>query len=316
MTEIQGNSSYQLTGSQTQYGTDGATVTATNVLPRGRISFKKSWKTQTDGQEPKPLTSRSDFDRLLNLGALPKVTFTVQYLDNSNIWQDLKLKGNTVSTTFDPRTNPDHYRNNLFTGQNYYTVPLYREGTNSPGDNNKNYQQYRIKETILHADGTEEKPKYSAPIIAGEGNRPTTDTTASITNTVQVDQVEILKKWEDNHDRDGRRPEQLSIYLKAQNSNGNWQKMEERAMLPNDTTITTLTGEERNTGDTYTTGVMLLPKAHASLAITEAEVGGYSPAEQNPVSGSRTLSDGTSVATYTFTNTEVIPYFCGKNVER
>ena len=93
VTEIQENSSYQLTGSQTQYGTDGATVTATNVLPRGRISFKKSWQTKIDGQEPKPLTSRSDFDRLLNLGALPKVTFTVQYLDNSNIWQDLKLKG-------------------------------------------------------------------------------------------------------------------------------------------------------------------------------------------------------------------------------
>ncbi|MCI6880119.1 MAG: Cna B-type domain-containing protein [Clostridiaceae bacterium] len=306
VTEIQENSSYQLTGSQTQYGTDGATVTATNVLPRGRISFKKSWQTQTDGQEPKPLTSPSDFDRLLNLGALPKVTFTIQYLDNSNNWQDLKLKGNTVSTTFDPRTNPDHYRNNLFTGQNYYTVPLYREGTNSPGNNNENYQQYRIKETIQHADGTTED-HYSENIIAG--NTQTDDTTASITNTVQVVQVEILKKWEDNHDRDGRRPEQLSTYLKAQNSDGKWKKMEEMAVLPDDATITTLTEDERNTGDTYTTGVMLLPKAHASLAITEAEVGGYSPAEQNPVSGSRTLSDGTSVATYTFTNTCVPKLF-------
>ena len=306
LTEIQENSSYQLTGSQTQYGTDGAIVTATNVLPRGRISFKKSWKTQIDEQDPKPLTSRSDFDRLLNLGALPKVTFTVQYLDNSHIWQDLKLKGNTVSTTFDPRTNPDHYRNNLFTGQNYYTVPLYREGTNSPGNNNENYQQYRIKETIQHADGTTED-LYSENIIAG--NTQTDDTTASITNTVQVVQVEILKKWEDNHDRDGRRPEQLSTYLKAQNSDGKWQKMEEMAVLPDDATITTLTEEERHAGDTYTTGVMLLPKAHASLAITEAEVGGYSPAEQIPVSGSRTLSDGTSVATYTFTNTCVPKLF-------
>lgn len=308
VTENQENSSYQLTGSQTKYGTDGATVTATNVLPRGRISFKKSWQTQTDGQEPKPLTSPSDFDRLLNLGALPKVTFTVQYQvdPDHDAWNDLILNKKSVSTTFDPRTNPDHYRNNLFTGQNYYTVPLYREGTNSPGNNNENYQQYRIKETIQHADGTKED-HYSENIIAG--NTQTDATTASITNTVQVAQVEILKKWEDNHDRDGRRPEQLSIYLKAQNSNGNWQKMEEMAVLPNDATITTLTEEERNTGDTYTTGVMLLPKNHESLAITEAEVRGYSPAEQIPVSGSRTLSDGTSVATYTFTNTCVPKLF-------
>ena len=306
LTEVQENSSYQLTGSQTQYGLDGSTVTATNVLPRGRIYFKKSWMTKTDGQDPKPLTSRSDFDRLLNLGALPKVTFTIQYQDNDGKWQYLKKHGTNVSTTFDPRTNPDHYRNNLFTGQNYYTVPLYREGTNSPGNNNENYQQYRIKETIQHADGTTED-HYSENIIAG--NTQTDDTTASITNTVQVVQVEILKKWEDNHDRDGRRPEQLSTYLKAQNSDGKWKKMEEMAVLPDDATITTLTEDERNTGDTYTTGVMLLPKAHASLAITEAEVGGYSPAEQNPVSGSRTLSDGTSVATYTFTNTCVPKLF-------
>lgn len=305
VTEIQENSSYKLTGSQTQYGTDGATVTATNVLPLGRIYFKKSWETQIDGTESKKLlTSRSDFDRLLNLGALPKVTFTVQYQvdPDHDEWDDLMRNKKVVSTTFDPGK-PDDYRKNLFTGQNYYTVPLYREETNSPGDNNKNYQKYRIKETILHVDGTEEEPKYSAPIIAGEENRPTTDTTASITNTVQVDQVEILKKWEDNHDRDGRRPEQLSIYLQAQNSNGNWQKMEERAVLPNGATTTTLTDEERNTGDIYTTGVMLLPKDHASLAITEAEVEGYSPAEQNPVSGRKKLSNGTSVATYTFTNT-------------
>lgn len=309
VTEFQENSSYKLTGSQTQYGKDGATVTATNYLPRGRIYFKKSWETQIDGSESKkPLTSRSDFDRLLNLGALPKVTFTVQYQDdtNPNLWHDLILNKKSVSTTFDPKTDSYDHMAKLFNRQNFYTVPLYREGTNSPGDNKKNYQQYRIKETILHADGRRED-LYSGNIIAG--NTQTDDTTASITNTVQVVQVEILKKWEDNHDRDGRRPEQLSIYLKAQNSNGNWQKMEERAVLPNAATTTTLTKEEMNPGDTYTTGVMLLPKDHASLAITEAEVEGYSPVEKNPVPGSRRLPDGTSVATYTFTNTCVPKLF-------
>ena len=302
VTEIQKNSSYQLTGSQTKYGTDGATVTATNYLPRGKIYFKKSWMTQTDGQPEKPLTSRSDFERLLNLGALPKVTFTVEYQDANDVskWHELILNNKPVSTTFDPGTNPDHYRNNLFTGQNYYTVPLYREGTNSPGNNNENYQQYRIKETIQHVDGRRED-LYSGNIIAG--NTQTDDTTASITNTVQVVQVEIIKHWEDNDDRDGMRPDMLSTYIQTKTSVGKWKKMEEIAKPASNIAATTVSDKEKQTGNTYTTGIMLLPQNHQELKITEADIVGYTASENDPVAGSGKLSNGTSVATYTFTNT-------------
>lgn len=307
LTEITGNPNYELTGSKHSYDKDeNVTVTATNTLPTGKIYFKKQWETKVDEQDAVPLTSARDFDRLLNLGALPKVTFQVQYLDEvtdpgNPEWKNLSRSTGLVQVTYDPKTDPDKYKKELFdNGQLSFTVPLYKQGYKDAGTDGENYQKYQIVETAVFPDGTE-NTLVSADITAGDKAEAGT-TLASITNTIPVVQVEIIKHWEDNDNRDGMRPTTLSTYIQTKTPSNKWKKMEETAKASRLVSDTTVTEEEKQAGNTYTTGIMLLPKDHQSLKITEVETAGYTAKSGDPVPGSADWN-GTKVTTYTFTNT-------------
>lgn len=305
LTEIGEDANYNLTKTEYSYENESAVVTATNSLPLGKVYFKKQWQTQIAGQAAKALINEKDFERLLNLGALPKVTFTVQYLDSDNHWQNLKrTTRGTVQATYDPKTDPDKYKKDLFTSSYiYFTVPLYENGTKAAGDNGENYQKYRIMETVEYADTSGSEAFYSEPVTAGASVAAVT--TASITNTIPVVQVEIIKKWQDGDNREDIRPSRLSTYLQTKSASNKWKKMEEIAEDPSLASATTVTEAEAKEGNTYTTGVLLLPQNHQELKITEETIDGYTPQADDPVQGTGTLADGTSVATYTFTNTYV-----------
>ncbi len=309
LTEIGEDANYNLTKTEYSYENESAVVTATNSLPLGKVYFRKQWQTQIAGQNAKDLTNEKDFERLLNLGALPKVTFTVQYLDTitdpaNPSWKDLSRNRGIVRSVYDPKTDPDKYKKDLFTSSYiYFTVPLYVNGTKAAGDNGENYQKYRIMETVEYADTSGTKSFYSEPVTAGASVAAVT--TASITNTIPVVQVEIIKKWQDGDNREGIRPSRLSTYLQTKSTSNKWKKMEEIAEDPSLASATTVTDAESQEGNTYTTGVLLLPQNHQELKITEETIDGYTPQADDPVQGTGTLADGTSVATYTFTNTYV-----------
>ena len=296
-------------------------VTLTNKLSTGIIYFQKNWKTQLGSANPVDMTEE-EFDRLLALGALPTITITVQYYSDSR-WTNLLKDGNPVQTTFSPDPNDKAkytaYKN-LFTNKNKisYTVPLYKEGTNVAGQDGVNYQEYRIKETVQYGNSAS-VDYYSTATDAtagihatGDGNSTIADHTAVLTNTIPVQQVEIIKEWQDNQNQDGQRPDNLTITLKK-NASADATTTVTASPVIATTTDTTLTDEQKSSGNYYSTGVILIPAEFSeeaptgfevnSMSVTEADVTekGYTATSDSPVKDSGSYGD-VNVTTFTFTN--------------
>ena len=175
-----------------------------------------------------------------------------------------------------------------------------------------NYQEYRIKETVQYGSSNPVY-YYSTATDAEIGIHATgANNTATLTNIIPVQQVEIIKEWKDNRNQDGQRPGDLTITLKK-NTSATATTTVTAFPVTAATTNTTLTDTQKSSGNYYSTGVILVPAQTtesvptgftiSSMSVTEEDLlnKGYTAKSKSPVEGSESYEE-VNVTTFTFTN--------------
>jgi len=190
-----------------------STITVTNTTTTTSLRVTKAW---SYGSGTSDAFGTNSAKRLLfesGLGATPKsITYHIAYsLDGGTTWSVLKTTGGITpaskTVTMDTGGN--------FATQSFSTLPKQAKNA-SDALVNVSYKAYEY--SIAYADGktytlADDSPDSTLPVSFTNVVDNTTSGTSAITNAIPTKQITITKVWDDQKDRDGKRPTSLTFAI-------------------------------------------------------------------------------------------------------
>lgn len=199
-----------------QQGKDGNGV-LTNMLPTVKIQIFKEWKARTDGTDAARVITQGELERLWEMDALPEtLRFELQYLDGGT-WIPA---GEQVTYTLSSLQAVRDMSKAVGNGLLWLELPKYQVGYTSAGENEEHVVKYRVLETVTEREET--KGSWSSSLaVSGEG---TGEISFRFANAISEEifktrELTVKKDWADDGNRDGIRPDSVTVQLKRDGEN-------------------------------------------------------------------------------------------------